>query len=133
MNALLARVYNFFLLLVRGPDHVCSCTCGRHQIYHVVPYHGAESLVDHRETYFASDIMTQQEMDVITGLLLGLCISWVLLWLDRLRLKYWTAKRQNVGFWLWKSKWIHPKNKEDSRAINVHIGQDLCSNTNGII
>lgn len=27
--------------------------------------------------------MTKQEVDLVLGLLLGFCISWVLLWLDR--------------------------------------------------
>lgn len=51
-----------------------------------------------KNNYFLSDVLTKQEMDMIVGLLLGLCISFFLLWLDRVWLsgfKYWTANRIN--------------------------------------
>lgn len=55
-------------------------------------------MVDSSINYFVSDMMTKQEMDVIAGLLLGLCISWFLLWLDGVwhsGLRYWRANRLN--------------------------------------
>ncbi|XP_044070462.1 transmembrane protein 240-like [Siniperca chuatsi] len=144
MNALFDRFHNFILPLVRGEDRVCACTCGSHQVYHVVPYNGGQSMTDSRETYFLSDIMTQQEMDVIVGMLLGLCISWFLLWLDSVwhsGLKYWRANQMNdVGFWSRMPKFnntralfrrLHPKHTEDSRGNMVH--QDVYHNVNGSI
>ncbi|XP_056246285.1 transmembrane protein 240-like isoform X1 [Seriola aureovittata] len=114
INALLDRIHNFIIPLVRGRDHVCDCTCGRHQAYHVIPYNGAEEMVDSRENDFVSDIMTQQEMDVISGLLLGLCIGWFLLWLDGVwhsGLIYWRANRMNGRYF---------QNTKDSRGDIVH-------------
>uniref|UniRef100_A0A3B4U196 Transmembrane protein 240 n=1 Tax=Seriola dumerili TaxID=41447 RepID=A0A3B4U196_SERDU len=114
MNALLDRIHNFIIPLVRGSDHVCACTCGRHQAYHVIPYNGAEEMVDSRENDFVSDIMTRQEMDVISGLLLGLCIGWFLLWLDGVwhsGLIYWRANRMNGRYF---------QNTKDSRGNIVH-------------
>ncbi|GAA6215850.1 transmembrane protein 240 [Lates japonicus] len=120
MNALLDRLHNFILPLMHGEDHVCACTCGRHQAYHVIPYHGAEGRVDTRENYFISDTMTQQEIDVITGLLLGICVSWFLLWLDSVWcswLKYKRADQQNgVGF---LSRMLKFSNTKDS-SRQVH-------------
>ena len=79
------------------PTGSCSVLC-RYQIHRIVPYHEAQSVVDSNINYFVSDIMTKQELDVIAGLLLGLCISWFLLWLDSVLhsgLRYWRAKRLN--------------------------------------
>ncbi|XP_071349437.1 transmembrane protein 240-like [Trachinotus anak] len=119
MNALLDRIHNFIIPLVRGEDHVCACTCGRHRAYHVIPYHAAESLVDYSENHFVSNVMTQQEKDVITGLLMGLCISWFLWWLDgawRSGLKYWRANRVNGSY---------IQNAADSRGNMVRIKQAM--------
>lgn len=72
--------------------------CRRHQVYRVVPYHEAQSLVECGINYFVSGIITKQEMDVIAGLILGICISFFLLWLDRIwhsKLKRWMKKRLN--------------------------------------
>uniref|UniRef100_A0A3Q1HZC0 Uncharacterized protein n=1 Tax=Anabas testudineus TaxID=64144 RepID=A0A3Q1HZC0_ANATE len=99
MNTLLERFHNFILPLVRGEEHVCGCTCGRHQVYHVVPYYGADAAVDSREHCFLSNFLSHQEMDLITGLLLGLCITWFLLWLEGLwhsGLQYWRSNRQHT-------------------------------------
>uniref|UniRef100_A0A4W6EM70 Succinate dehydrogenase [ubiquinone] iron-sulfur subunit, mitochondrial n=2 Tax=Percomorphaceae TaxID=1489872 RepID=A0A4W6EM70_LATCA len=124
MNALLDRLHNFILPLMHGEDHVCACTCGRHQAYHVIPYHGAEGTVDTRENYFISNTMTQQEIDVITGLLLGVCISWFLLWLDSVWcswLKYKRADQQNgVGF---LSRMLKFRNTKDSSRQAVRYAQ----------
>lgn len=54
----------------------------RHHVHYVIPYDGDHSLVDSSENYFVSDSVTKQEMDLMLGLLLGFCISWLLLWLD---------------------------------------------------
>uniref|UniRef100_A0AAQ5X9I9 Transmembrane protein 240b n=1 Tax=Amphiprion ocellaris TaxID=80972 RepID=A0AAQ5X9I9_AMPOC len=83
MNALLLRFHNFFFPLWQGEDRVCKCFCGSQQAYRVVPYEGAMSTVDSRENFFGSDIMTQQNMDVIVGLCSGILITWLLMWLNR--------------------------------------------------
>ncbi|XP_054473640.1 transmembrane protein 240-like [Anoplopoma fimbria] len=140
MNAFFDRVHNFILPLVRGEDGVCACTCGRHQVYHVVTYNGAQSVVDSIENHVLSDIMTWQEMNVIGGLLLGLCISFLLQWLERIwhsRLKYRRENHMNgLGFWSWMPKFsnttesvrkLHPKLRKDSGNM-LHINQDLCHN-----
>ncbi|XP_075966654.1 transmembrane protein 240-like [Anarhichas minor] len=112
MNALFDRFHNFILPLVRGEEGVCACTCGRHHVYHVVPYNGAQSM-DSRENYVLSDNMTWQEMNVIVGLLLGLCISLFLQSLERIRhsrLKYERENQMNgVGFWSWMPKFSNTK------------------------
>ncbi|KAM3877782.1 transmembrane protein 240-like [Diretmus argenteus] len=100
MNALLVRFHNYILPFVRGEDRVCACSCGRHHIYHVLPYDGDQSTVDSTENYFASNSVTKQEMDLILGLLLGLCISWSLLWLDGLlhsALRVWRANQLHIS------------------------------------
>ncbi|XP_028260957.1 transmembrane protein 240 [Parambassis ranga] len=97
MNALLDRFHNFILPFLRGEDRVCQCTCGSHQAYHVVPYHGALSM-DSTQNYLRGHIMTQQESSMVVGLLLGLCISWFLLWLIsvwNLTFKFWWTNQLN--------------------------------------
>ncbi|XP_029287184.1 transmembrane protein 240-like [Cottoperca gobio] len=145
MNALLDRFHNFFLPLVRGEDGVCACTCGRHQIYHVVPYNGAKFMVD--SNYIVSDIITQQKMNIIVGLLLGLCISLFfslfLKWLDTVfesRLKYCRANHMNdAGFWSWMPKFsktreffrpLYPQHTEVSSGKTLHISQEVYHNVN---
>ncbi|KAL7407788.1 hypothetical protein ABVT39_013644 [Epinephelus coioides] len=138
MNALFDRLLNFILPLVRGKDRICACMCGRHQVYHVVSYNGAQSIVDSRENYTRSDIMSRQEMNVIVGLLLGFCISLTLQWLDRVwrsKLKYWRENQMNVS-WSWMPKfsitrelfrWSHSKHTEDSGG---NIEQDVHHDVN---
>lgn len=87
--------------------YICACkslTNGynsvfcRHQVYYVIPYNEAQSKMASRENNVLSDIMTQQEMGLIVGLLLGLCISWFLLLLDRVwfsGLNYWRANQMH--------------------------------------
>ncbi|XP_041801580.1 transmembrane protein 240-like [Chelmon rostratus] len=146
MNALFHRFHNFILPLVRGKERVCACTCGRHQVYYVIPYNEAQSKMASRENNVLSDIMTQQEMGLIVGLLLGLCISWFLLLLDRVwfsGLNYWRANQMHdVGFWSQMPKfsntkdffrWLLPKHTEDSSGNMVHIKQDVYHNVNGSI
>uniref|UniRef100_A0A3B3SDB0 Transmembrane protein 240 n=1 Tax=Paramormyrops kingsleyae TaxID=1676925 RepID=A0A3B3SDB0_9TELE len=82
MNALLDRFHNYILPHLRGEDRVCHCNCGRHHVHYVIPYDGDQSLVDSSENYFVSESVTKQEMDLMLGLLLGFCISWLLFWLD---------------------------------------------------
>ncbi|XP_029906638.1 transmembrane protein 240 [Myripristis murdjan] len=140
MNALLDRFHNDILPFVRGEDRICACTCGRHQVYHVLPYDGGQSAVD-STNYFASDGVTKQEMDVILGLVLGLCISWSLLWLDGALhsvLRAWRAKQHHdVGLWSWIPRFcnlrdlcrrVHLKQTEDSGEDMVHIKQKLYHN-----
>ncbi|XP_056293114.1 transmembrane protein 240-like [Pseudoliparis swirei] len=142
MDALFVRFHNFILALVRGEDGVCGCTCGRHQVYHVVPYNGAQSMVDSRENNVLSDIMTWQEMNVIVGLLLGFCISFFLQWLERIwhsRLKYKENQMSGVDFWSWMPTFsnkkeslrqIRPPRTEDSRGNMLHINHDVNHNVN---
>lgn len=62
----------------------------------MIPYDGDHSLVDSSENYFVSDSVTKQEMDLMLGLLLGFCISWLLLWLDGVlhcAVRAWRASR----------------------------------------
>ncbi|XP_042360618.1 transmembrane protein 240-like isoform X2 [Plectropomus leopardus] len=137
MNALFDRFHNFILPLVRGEDRVCACTCGRHQVYHVVPYDGAPSTVDSRENYVESDIKTQQEMNVIVGLLLGFCIIVLFWWLYKIshsQLKHW-RENQITGFWSLIPKfsntkeffrWLHPNHTEDCGVNMLHREQDVC-------
>lgn len=52
--------------------------------------------MDSSENYFVSDSVTKQEMDLMLGLLLGFCISWLLLWLDGVlhcAVRAWRASR----------------------------------------
>ncbi|KAK1801823.1 hypothetical protein P4O66_022462 [Electrophorus voltai] len=96
MNALLDRFHNYILPHLRGEDRVCHCNCGRHHVHYVIPYDGDHSLVDSSENYFVSDSVTKQEMDLMLGLLLGFCISWLLLWLDgalHCAVRAWRASR----------------------------------------
>ncbi|KAG9353120.1 hypothetical protein JZ751_017696 [Albula glossodonta] len=96
MNALLDRFHNYILPHLRGEDRVCHCNCGRHHVHYVIPYDGEQSLVDSSENYFVSDSVTKQEMDLMLGLLLGFCISWLLLWLDgalQCAVRAWRASR----------------------------------------
>ncbi len=73
-----------------------SCPHPRHHVHYVIPYDGDHSLVDSSENYFVSDSVTKQEMDLMLGLLLGFCISWLLLWLDGVlhcAVRAWRASR----------------------------------------
>lgn len=72
------------------------CHRPRHHVHYVIPYDGDHSLVDSSENYFVSDSVTKQEMDLMLGLLLGFCISWLLLWLDGVlhcAVRAWRASR----------------------------------------
>lgn len=72
------------------------CPLPRHHVHYVIPYDGDHSLVDSSENYFVSDSVTKQEMDLMLGLLLGFCISWLLLWLDGVlhcAVRAWRASR----------------------------------------
>lgn len=77
----------------------------RHHVHYVIPYDGDHSLVDSSENYFVSDSVTKQEMDLMLGLLLGFCISWLLLWLDGVlhcAVRAWRASRY-YGKFSWPS------------------------------
>ncbi|XP_038552759.1 transmembrane protein 240-like [Micropterus salmoides] len=136
MTALFDRFHNFILSLTRGEDGVCACTCGSDQVYHVVPYNGGRAGVDSSEIYFLSDIMTRQEKDVIVGLLLGLCISWFLLWLDSVwhsELKCWrTNQMTDGGFWSrmpkFSFKQLHPKHTkgpEEKQDVHHNVNESI--------
>ncbi|XP_032369176.1 transmembrane protein 240-like [Etheostoma spectabile] len=131
MNALFGHFHNFILPLVRGADGLCACTCGRHQVYHVVSYNGAESMMDSRENYVVSDVMARQEMNVILGLLLGLCIRSLMQWLHGVShswLKYRISNQVNdVDLWSFRSlfRQFHPQPTEDSTGNKLHLIQDV--------
>ncbi|XP_034725206.1 transmembrane protein 240-like [Etheostoma cragini] len=136
MNALFGHFHNFILPLVRGADGVCACTCGRHQVYHVVPYNGAESMMESRENYVVSDIMARQEIYVIVGLLLGLYISSLLQWLHGVChswLKYRISNQVNdVDLWSFRSlfRQFHPRHTEDSTGNTLDLIQDVYPDIN---
>ncbi|MEQ2208751.1 hypothetical protein XENOCAPTIV_013422, partial [Xenoophorus captivus] len=82
------------LIILLSPSPVCPHP--RHHVHYVIPYDGDHSLVDSSENYFVSDSVTKQEMDLMLGLLLGFCISWLLLWLDGVlhcAVRAWRASR----------------------------------------
>lgn len=77
-------------------------------MHYVIPYDGDQSLVDSTENYFVSSGVTKQEMDLMLGLLLGFCLSWVLLWLDgvlQCALRAWRASPPHgTSTWpLWRN------------------------------
>ncbi|XP_067271228.1 transmembrane protein 240 isoform X2 [Pseudorasbora parva] len=101
MNALLDRFHNFILPRMRGPERVCHCTCGRHHVEHVIPYEGSS----------AGSSVSKQELDLVLGLLMGFCISWLLLWLDgalHCALRFWRSSRAyGADGELWHSwRWV---------------------------
>lgn len=88
------NVYSEIQFIVVSHSPVCSLF--RHHVHYVIPYDGDHSLVDSSENYFVSDSVTKQEMDLMLGLLLGFCISWLLLWLDGVlhcAVRAWRASR----------------------------------------
>ncbi|XP_023685272.1 transmembrane protein 240 isoform X1 [Paramormyrops kingsleyae] len=141
MNALLDRFHNYILPHLRGEDRVCHCNCGRHHVHYVIPYDGDQSLVDSSENYFVSDSVTKQEMDLMLGLLLGFCISWLLLWLDgalHCAVRAWRTSRQyDTLSWSWLPRFCNLRDLrrraqlrqlEDSSENMVHIKQKLYHN-----
>lgn len=91
----------------------------RHHVHYVIPYDGDHSLVDSSENYFVSDSVTKQEMDLMLGLLLGFCISWLLLWLDGVlhcAVRAWRASRyygkMDSVFWSAADTHEHKPNKK---------------------
>ncbi|XP_076857754.1 transmembrane protein 240 [Brachyhypopomus gauderio] len=105
MNALLDRFHYYILPHVRGADRVCHCSCGRHRLQYVIPYEGSSS--PDRDGPAGGSSVTKQEMDLVLGLLLGFCISWVLLWLDGVLqrlLRVWRSQRQQDAWRAWK--WV---------------------------
>ncbi|KAK1139445.1 transmembrane protein 240 isoform X1 [Acipenser oxyrinchus oxyrinchus] len=133
MNALLDRFHNYILPHLRGEDRVCHCNCGRHHVHYVIPYDGDQSLVDSSENYFVSDSVTKQEIDLMLGLLLGFCISWLLVWLDG---ALHCAVRHSPS-WSWLPRFCNLRalrrpaalrQFEDSSGNMVHIKQKLYHN-----
>ncbi|XP_062842964.1 transmembrane protein 240 [Trichomycterus rosablanca] len=102
MNALLDRFHNYILPHVRGPERVCHCTCGRHRVEYVIPYEGSSS--PDRDGPAGGGGVTKQEVDLVLGLFLGFCISWILLWLDRVLqrvLRSWRTTHPQQDMWKW--------------------------------
>ncbi|GAA6107234.1 transmembrane protein 240 [Tachysurus ichikawai] len=113
----------------------------RHHVHYVIPYDGDHSLVDSSENYFVSDSVTKQEMDLMLGLLLGFCISWLLLWLDgalHCAVRAWRASRYyDTPSWSWLPQFCNLRDLrrrtqlrqlEDSSGNMVHIKQKLYHN-----
>ena len=89
----LASLSVYFSVYKSPTTGYCSVCC-RDQVYRVIPYDEAQSMEASRENF----IMTHQKMNVLAGLVSGLCICWFWLQLDRVRLlglKYWRANRMN--------------------------------------
>ncbi|XP_048838667.1 transmembrane protein 240 [Brienomyrus brachyistius] len=141
MNALLDRFHNYILPHLRGEDRVCHCNCGRHHVHYVIPYDGDQSLVDSSENYFVSESVTKQEMDLMLGLLLGFCISWLLLWLDgalHCALRAWRSSGPYDGpSWTWIPRFCNLRELRrgaelgqpgDSSGNMVHVKQKLYHN-----
>ncbi|KTF94594.1 hypothetical protein cypCar_00007356, partial [Cyprinus carpio] len=118
-----------------------SPLCPRHHVHYVIPYDGDHSLVDSSENYFVSDSVTKQEMDLMLGLLLGFCISWLLLWLDgalHCAVRAWRASRYyDTPSWSWLPQFCNLRDLrrraqlrqlEDSSGNMVHIKQKLYHN-----
>lgn len=68
--------------------------------------------MDSSENYFVSDSVTKQEMDLMLGLLLGFCISWLLLWLDGVLHCAVRAWRSSRYYGRSKNADIHPTQPE---------------------
>lgn len=129
MNGFLDRFHNFILTFVRGVDGICACTCGRNQDYHVLPYYKAHTMVNSRDHYYINDVMTKQEIDVMVGLLMGLCISHFLIWLHHVHwtswFTYWTPNQlQNLGFRSWIVNF-----RDSFRRSCATISQDMQTTT----
>ncbi|XP_058876486.1 transmembrane protein 240-like, partial [Acipenser ruthenus] len=114
---------------------------GRHHVHYVIPYDGDQSLVDSSENYFVSDSVTKQEIDLMLGLLLGFCISWLLVWLDgalHCAVRAWRASRRyDSPSWSWLPRFCNLRALrrpaalrpfEDSSGNMVHIKQKLYHN-----
>ncbi|MBN3275861.1 TM240 protein, partial [Polyodon spathula] len=114
---------------------------GRHHLHYVIPYDGDQSLVDSSENYFVSDSVTKQEIDLMLGLLLGFCISWLLVWLDgalHCAVRAWRASRRyDSPAWSWLPRFCNLRELrrpaalrqfEDSSGNMVHIKQKLYHN-----
>ncbi|XP_003200960.1 transmembrane protein 240 isoform X1 [Danio rerio] len=111
MNALLDRFHNFILPRMRGPERVCHCTCGRHHVEYVIPYEGSGSLSAGSGAPPAGSSVSKQELDLVLGLLMGFCISWILLWLDgafHCALRFWRSSRHyGADGDVWRSwRWV---------------------------
>ncbi|XP_043079664.1 transmembrane protein 240 [Puntigrus tetrazona] len=103
MNALLDRFHNFILPRMRGPERVCHCTCGRHAVEYVIPYEGPVGSVGAS----GAGSVSKQELDLVLGLLMGFCISWVLLWLDAALGSWRSGRHHGSGGCVWRSwRWV---------------------------
>uniref|UniRef100_A0AAZ3R3U8 Transmembrane protein 240 n=1 Tax=Oncorhynchus tshawytscha TaxID=74940 RepID=A0AAZ3R3U8_ONCTS len=131
------RLTRVFMLLIRKTRF----KSWRHHVHYVIPYDGDHSLVDSSENYFVSDSVTKQEMDLMLGLLLGFCISWLLLWLDGVlhcAVRAWRASRYyDTPSWSWLPSFCNLRDLrrraqlrqlEDSTGNMVHIKQKLYHN-----
>ncbi|XP_051766548.1 transmembrane protein 240 isoform X1 [Ctenopharyngodon idella] len=146
MNALLDRFHNFILPRMRGPERVCHCTCGRHHVEYVIPYEGSVSAGSIGSSSTGNSV-SKQELDLVLGLLMGFCISWILLWLDgalHCALRFWRSSRAyGADGELWRSwRWVsrvcnlrelrrrlQPRRTTEDAGNNVvHVKQKLYHN-----
>ncbi|KAI5607168.1 transmembrane protein 240 isoform X1, partial [Silurus asotus] len=84
---------------------ICPLLSRRHRVQYVIPYEGSSS--PDRDLPAGGSSVTKQEVDLVLGLLLGFCISWVLLWLDRSLHRVLRAWRAHPQKDVWRSwKWV---------------------------
>lgn len=106
--------------------------CPRHHVHYVIPYDGDHSLVDSSENYFVSDSVTKQEMDLMLGLLLGFCISWLLLWLDGVlhcAVRAWRASRYYGKLGIKTTPASARHSLQYFTSLSIHVG---CVSWSGI-
>lgn len=67
----------------------------RHHVEYVIPYEGSVSAGSIGSSSTGNSV-SKQELDLVLGLLMGFCISWILLWLDgalHCALRFWRSSR----------------------------------------
>ncbi|KAJ3601817.1 hypothetical protein NHX12_029581 [Muraenolepis orangiensis] len=129
----------------------------RSRVDHVIPY-GDQSGMDLTTNYSVSERVTRQELDMMLGLLLGVCACCLLLWLNgalQCVLAAWRDQQpegqsttgacnvdlvlvfSGVGSWSWLTglsdlgswyRWMHHRQVDDSTRNIVHVKQALYHN-----